>query len=105
MKNIYKIVAAVFVILLFWQSLPFIKKSLNYSLVHPNNGFYDIIYKGNTLLSVNQKDCVLVYFDGNQFPSRSFDCEIQISEDFEHIKLIYGENQDIWENGIIFKDQ
>lgn len=105
MKSIYKIIAAVFVLWLSWQALPTIKKSLNYSFVHPNNGFYDIIYKGNSLLSVNQSGCVLVYFEGNEFPTKSFNCELQISKDFEHIKLINNEKEEIWENGQLFKDE
>lgn len=105
MKSIYKIVAAVFVLWLSWQALPIVKKSLNYSFVYPNNGFYDIIYKGKTLVSVNQSGCPLIYFEGKEFPSKSFGCEIQISKDFEYIKFINGEYQEIWENGEIFKDQ
>lgn len=105
MKKISKIILVVFVLIACWQLVPVVKKSLNYSFIYPNNGFYDVIYKGTTIVSVNQKGCVLVNFDGNEFPSKSFECEIQISKDFNHIKLITGENEDIWENGVLFKDQ
>ena len=101
----YFVFMAIILILVGWFLFPTIKKALNYSFIHPNNGFYDIVYKGDILVSVNQKNCVLVVFEGNEFPSSSFKCEIQVSKDLEHIKLIIDDKVDIWENGNLFKDQ
>ena len=81
--------------------IPTLKKGLGLSFVNTNDKhFNEIVYKGDTVVLVN-KQCVLVHFKGDEFPTNNnFNCTVEISDDFKHIRLKQGENQTtIWENG------
>lgn len=101
--KIFNIIIIVLALLLILSQNTTIKETLGMSFINPDKNVYEVIYKGKHIAAISQRGCAITYFDGKDYPKPIFNTELQISKDYEHIRHLEGESEDVWENGILVK--
>lgn len=101
--KIFNIIIIVLALLFILSQNTTIKETLGMSFINPDKNVYEVIYKGKHIAAISQRGCAITYFDGKDYPKPIFNTELQISKDYEHIRHLEGESEDVWENGILVK--